>query len=412
MGALAVDVTKYRNTKSVSADSTITFSATASSGAFFGLHLTNSDSAGHIITIPSSFSMLRNATITALTIPASSQLWLVWHYDGTTYRVWGDPGANGLNNFGASTNPGVGDDSVDGYGPGSLWVNTTTPAAFVCITAGAGAADWNQIDAAGGGGDASTNTASSVDSEVAIFSGTAGKTLKRATGTGFASLTSGVLSVTNAASFTSGTATGITSFGLRNAGTGAFDMTHAHNGTLTAGRTLTWNLNDAARTVSLAGNLTLAGTLTTAAAFTQAGAFATTITATATSNFTLPAGTQTGAALGLAQSYTAAQRVTSVALTDGATINTDAALSNKFRVTLGGNRTLANPTNLADGQPAQWRVIQDATGSRTLAYGSAFKWPGGTAPTLTTAANAVDLICCEYDSTSATLMCNIVKDIK
>lgn len=47
---------------------------------------------------------------------------------------------------------------------------------------------------AGGGGDASTNTSSSVDGEVTLFSGTAGKTLKRATGTGFAKLTSGVLS--------------------------------------------------------------------------------------------------------------------------------------------------------------------------------------------------------------------------
>lgn len=44
------------------------------------------------------------------------------------------------------------------------------------------------------GGDASTNTATSVDSEVALFSGTGGKTLKRATGTGYAKLASGVLS--------------------------------------------------------------------------------------------------------------------------------------------------------------------------------------------------------------------------
>lgn len=45
-----------------------------------------------------------------------------------------------------------------------------------------------------GGGDVSSNTATSVDSEVAMFSGTAGKTIKRATGTGVAHLTSGVLS--------------------------------------------------------------------------------------------------------------------------------------------------------------------------------------------------------------------------
>lgn len=151
MGALAIDVTKQLNTKSISANSTFTFSATATTNAWFGLHLTNSDTAGHVITIPSSYSMLRNATITTFTIPASSQLWLVWRYDGSTYRLFGEPGSNGLNNFAASSNPTINDDSADGYGPGSLWVNTTTPAAYICITAGAGAADWNQIDAAGGG---------------------------------------------------------------------------------------------------------------------------------------------------------------------------------------------------------------------------------------------------------------------
>jgi hypothetical protein len=49
-----------------------------------------------------------------------------------------------------------------------------------------------------GTGDASTNTSSSVDSEVALFSGTGGKTLKRATGSGLVKLTSGVMSIASA----------------------------------------------------------------------------------------------------------------------------------------------------------------------------------------------------------------------
>lgn len=49
-------------------------------------------------------------------------------------------------------------------------------------------------------GDASTNTASSVDAELALFSGTGGKTLKRATGTGLATVTSGVLGTVTAPS--------------------------------------------------------------------------------------------------------------------------------------------------------------------------------------------------------------------
>lgn len=47
---------------------------------------------------------------------------------------------------------------------------------------------------AGGGGDFSSNTTVSVDGEVVLFSGTGGKTGKRATSTGIAKLTSGVLS--------------------------------------------------------------------------------------------------------------------------------------------------------------------------------------------------------------------------
>lgn len=57
---------------------------------------------------------------------------------------------------------------------------------------------WATPSGGGGGGDASTNTSSSVDSEVALFSGTAGKTIKRATGTGIATLTSGVLGTVTA----------------------------------------------------------------------------------------------------------------------------------------------------------------------------------------------------------------------
>lgn len=52
-----------------------------------------------------------------------------------------------------------------------------------------------------GGGDASTNTSTSVDSEIALFSGTAGKTIKRATGTGIAKVTSGVLGTAVAGDF-------------------------------------------------------------------------------------------------------------------------------------------------------------------------------------------------------------------
>lgn len=92
-----------------------------------------------------------------------------------------------------------------------------------------------------------------------------------------------------------------------------------------------------------------------------------------------------------------------VVLTDGATIALDAALSDNFRVVLGGNRTLGNPTNLTDGQTFNIRIHQDATGGRTLAYASKWKFAGGTAPALSTAASARDFLSCQYDATDDTI---------
>ena len=79
-------------------------------------------------------------------------------------------------------------------------------------------------------------------------------------------------------------------------------------------------------------------------------------------------------------------------LTDAATITPNFADNTVFSVTLGGNRTMANPTNLAPGQTGSIFVVQDATGSRTLAWGAYWTFPSGTAPSLTSTANAVDRI--------------------
>ena len=106
------------------------------------------------------------------------------------------------------------------------------------------------------------------------------------------------------------------------------------------------------------------------------------------------------AALAVAQSFTAAQRGAVVALTDGATITADFALANNFSVTLGGNRTLGNPTNVVVGQSGIIKITQDATGSRTLAYGSSWDFSGGVAPTLTITANAVDILAYYVDGST------------
>ena len=79
-------------------------------------------------------------------------------------------------------------------------------------------------------------------------------------------------------------------------------------------------------------------------------------------------------------------------LTDASTIAVDMSVGNNFSVTLGGNRTLGNPTNLTAGQSGIIFITQDGTGSRTLAYSSYWDFPNATAPTLTTTANAVDVL--------------------
>jgi hypothetical protein len=113
----------------------------------------------------------------------------------------------------------------------------------------------------------------------------------------------------------------------------------------------------------------------------------------------------------VAQTFTAAQRGAYVTLTDAATIATDLSLGNQFQVTLGGNRTLGAPTNVVAGQSGVIRVVQDGSGGRTLAYNSVFKFPGGTAPTLTTTANAVDLLAYHCETTTR-IAVRFIGDVK
>jgi len=168
----------------------------------------------------------------------------------------------------------------------------------------------------------------------------------------------------------------------------------------TTGGTVTGNLE-----IGTAGSLTFEGA--TADAFELSLAI---VDPTADRTITLPDATGTVALLSAVQSFTAAQRGTISALTDGATITADFAVANNFSVTLGGNRTLANPSNQTAGQSGCIWITQDGTGSRTLAYGSQWDFTGGTAPTLSTAAASVDCLVYAVQSSTkitATLVSNL-----
>ena len=88
------------------------------------------------------------------------------------------------------------------------------------------------------------------------------------------------------------------------------------------------------------------------------------------------------------------------ALSDGATITPDFAAGQNFSVTLAGNRTLANPTNIVAGQCGSVVITQDGTGSRTVTWNAIFKWSAGAAPVLSTAGGAIDIVSFIYDGTS------------
>lgn len=113
---------------------------------------------------------------------------------------------------------------------------------------------------------------------------------------------------------------------------------------------------------------------------------------------------------GEVNTYTRAQGFGRTILTDAASIAWDLDANQVARVTLGGNRALANPTNIKDGFTYLLEIRQDGTGNRTLSYGSAYKFQGGAAPVLSTAANAIDVLTCI--GSSGNLHCVLTKDFK
>jgi hypothetical protein len=87
-------------------------------------------------------------------------------------------------------------------------------------------------------------------------------------------------------------------------------------------------------------------------------------------------------------------------LTDAASIAVDFLTGNNFMVTLTDNRTLAAPSNATAGQIGLIYIAQDGTGNRTLGYNTVYKFVSGSAPVLTTTANAMDMLV--YSARSAT----------
>jgi hypothetical protein len=104
---------------------------------------------------------------------------------------------------------------------------------------------------------------------------------------------------------------------------------------------------------------------------------------TGTTNVTVAGGLTVGAVV-LAATDTDTSNTGSVTL--------DFSANQNFVLTFTGNVTLANPSTEAVGQAGVIVCIQDGTGSRTLSLGTDYETAAGGGITLSTAANAVDVI--------------------
>jgi hypothetical protein len=103
--------------------------------------------------------------------------------------------------------------------------------------------------------------------------------------------------------------------------------------------------------------------------------------------------------LDVVQQFTAQHGFAPATLSDGANISWDLTNAQVAEVTLAGNRTLDNPSNQQAGTTYILFVKQDGTGSRTLGFGDAYYWEGDVAPTLSTGANATDVLVFVSDGT-------------
>ena len=90
-------------------------------------------------------------------------------------------------------------------------------------------------------------------------------------------------------------------------------------------------------------------------------------------------------------SGSSANNIVALGNTDAAT-TLDFSTGNDFSLTLTGSIVLSNPTGVTTGQSGVIYIQQDGSGSHTVGFGSHWDFPSATAPTLSTGANALDVL--------------------
>jgi hypothetical protein len=128
-------------------------------------------------------------------------------------------------------------------------------------------------------------------------------------------------------------------------------------------------------------------------------------------NRTLSVNTAITATYDVNGTFTKAQRGSVTTLTSGTTVTPNFNDNNFYSLAIAHNATLANPTNITVGQSGCIFITQQTGAPFTLAYGGYWKFVGGTAPTLSTANQAVDRL--DYIVKSTTeIHASIAYDVK
>ena len=189
-----------------------------------------------------------------------------------------------------------------------------------------------------------------------------------------------------AATFTNATATGA------NITNGTIQTLTSSTATITVG-TFSGAVNSTIGTIGTLNNTNLVSTTGTI------GNFSTTLVGDMTiSQGTATAGTRL-AVLNTNQEYTRAHNFDATTLTSGTSIAWNLSENQVARLALSTNGTMADPSNKVDGATYILSVTQ-STGTNTLAWNANFKWPGGTAPTLTAGSGKTDIFTFVSNGTS------------
>lgn len=391
MAALAIDVTKGLNTKTIAADSTFTFSATPSTNTWFSMWVINSDTNPHTLTIPSSYSMARSATVTTVVIPASGQMYLQWRYDGAVYRLFTSDSA--LNKYDATTGPTTTDDLDLGYGPGSIWIDATNNEVYICESSANGAAVWHTLTDGGGGGGNVSNTGTPANNQVAVW--TDATTVEGDSALTF-DTTTDTLTIAASGKLAFGAVTVLND----SAGTTTLSNIDALDATTEA--TIEAAIDTLANLTSIQGQ-----TVTLTGAFVRSGAHSLTLTTTGTTNVTLPT-TGTVATLAGAETLTnktlTSPTLTTPALGTPASGNLSSCTADGtdavgFRNIPQNSQSAAYTTVLADAGKHIYHPAGDANARTfTIAANASVAYPIGTCITFINETSQVVTIAINTDT--------------